>query len=130
MSGHSQQRGVLRTLIDNSFLLIAGAVAALVWANLAHQRGSTSYQDFINYDVREIPHDLRADQRRDARREHPTLNTPTLNRLLPPIRRTVQTNNLARVLERPPHHTAITTPTMIMSRITSGTTWDSSSTMC
>ncbi len=128
MSGHSQQRGVLRTLIDNSFLLIAGAVAALVWANLAHQRGSTSYQDFINYDVREIPHDLRAligDGRRTPDAERPTLNTQ-----LPPIRRTVKMNHMARVPERPPHHTAITTPTMIMSRITSGITWDSSSTMC
>lgn len=54
MSGHSQNRGVLRTLIDNSFLLIAGAVIALVWANVAHQRDSTSYQDFIHFDIRTL----------------------------------------------------------------------------
>ena len=54
MSGQPTNRGVFRTLIDNSFLLIAGAVAALLWANLAHQRGSTSYQDFVQFDVRTL----------------------------------------------------------------------------
>ena len=39
--------GVIRTLIDNSFLLIAGSVAALVWANLA----ADSYHHFVHFDV-------------------------------------------------------------------------------
>ena len=42
-----KQSGFVRTLIDNSFLLIAGSVAALVWANLA----ADSYHDFIHFDV-------------------------------------------------------------------------------
>ncbi len=54
MSGHPANRGILRTLIDNSILLIAGTVVALVWANIAHQRGSSSYQDFIHFDVRTL----------------------------------------------------------------------------
>ncbi len=51
MSEHTKPRGIARTLIDNSFLLIAGAVAALIWANVAHQTGSTSYSDFVGFDV-------------------------------------------------------------------------------
>lgn len=49
MSGHShnENRGILRTLIDNSFLLIAGAVVALVWANVDH----ASYHAVIHYDL-------------------------------------------------------------------------------
>ena len=35
MTGHEEKSGLVRTLIDNSFLLIAGAVTALLWANLA-----------------------------------------------------------------------------------------------
>ncbi len=54
MSRHSANRGILRTQIDNSYLLIVGAVVALVWANLAHQQGSTSYQDFVHFDVRTL----------------------------------------------------------------------------
>lgn len=51
MSGHEKQRGIIRKLIDNSFLLIVGAVAALVWANWADQTGSQSYHAFVHYDV-------------------------------------------------------------------------------
>ena len=50
MSAHAQNRGVLRTLIDNSFLLIAGAVLALAWANLDNE----SYLQFVNFDVRSL----------------------------------------------------------------------------
>lgn len=55
MSGHENSKGGLfRFLIDNSILLIAGALMALIWANLAHQNHSTSYQDFIHFDVRTL----------------------------------------------------------------------------
>ncbi|TWT79888.1 Na(+)/H(+) antiporter NhaA [Planctomycetes bacterium CA13] len=47
MSGATQNRGVLRTLIDNSFLLIAGAVGALVWANIDQH----SYEQLIHFDL-------------------------------------------------------------------------------
>jgi NhaA family Na+:H+ antiporter len=47
MSSHTANRGVVRTLIDNSFLLVAGAVCALVWANL----DAESYNQFVHYDV-------------------------------------------------------------------------------
>jgi NhaA family Na+:H+ antiporter len=47
MTAHAQNRGVVRTLIDNSFLLIAGAVIALIWANVDSQ----SYNDIIHFDV-------------------------------------------------------------------------------
>lgn len=50
MTGHVQNRGVVRTLIDNSFLLVAGAVAALIWANLGPS-ASQSYNEFIHFDV-------------------------------------------------------------------------------
>ncbi len=51
MTSHGQNRGIVRTLIDNSFLLVAGAVIALVWANVSHQTGDTSYNDFIHFDL-------------------------------------------------------------------------------
>ena len=55
MSGHETSKGgVIRFLIDNSLLLVIGAVAALIWANLADRSGSSSYQDFIHYDVRNL----------------------------------------------------------------------------
>ena len=55
MSGHNDQSGgIFRFIIDNSLLLVGGAVVALVWANLAHQRQSSSYQDFIHFDVRTL----------------------------------------------------------------------------
>lgn len=47
MSSHNANRGIVRTLIDNSFLLVAGAVAALVWANF----DTESYNHFVHYDV-------------------------------------------------------------------------------
>jgi len=50
MTAQTNNGGVLRTLIDNSALLIAGAVAALVWANL----DSESYNRLVHYDVATI----------------------------------------------------------------------------
>jgi len=56
MSSHDHQTkpGVVRTLVDNSFLLIAGAVAALIWANVAANQGSDSYHAFVEYDVTQL----------------------------------------------------------------------------
>ena len=51
---HHGNTGIVRTLIDNSFLLIAGAVAALIWANIAAKQGSDSYQAFVEYDVTQL----------------------------------------------------------------------------
>lgn len=61
MTGHEQKSGIVRTLIDNSFLLIAGAVAALIWANMASPSPTsssdpsappeTSYTRFVDFDV-------------------------------------------------------------------------------
>ncbi len=39
---HAKQGGLWSSIIENSLLLIAGALTALVWANLAHE----SYEDF------------------------------------------------------------------------------------
>ncbi len=53
MSGHEKKTsGVIRFLIDNSLLLVSGALIALVWANWANRTGSTSYQEFIHFDIR------------------------------------------------------------------------------
>ncbi|TWU07715.1 Na+/H+ antiporter NhaA [Stieleria varia] len=54
MSGQTKNNGMIRFLIDNSLLLVSGAVIALIWANVAHKNNSTSYQDFIHYDVRTL----------------------------------------------------------------------------
>jgi len=50
MTTHKKQGGVVRTLIDNSALLIAGTVIALVWANL----DVDSYNKLVNFDVASI----------------------------------------------------------------------------
>lgn len=50
MTSHETKSGVVRTLIDNSALLIAGAVIALVWANVH----TDSYNKFVHYDVAAI----------------------------------------------------------------------------
>lgn len=67
MTGHAQKRGVIRTLIDNSFLLVAGAVAALIWANTAVQdeTGKSSYTRFVEYDVASLWGDHSADHGAD-----------------------------------------------------------------
>ncbi|TWU23375.1 Na(+)/H(+) antiporter NhaA [Novipirellula galeiformis] len=52
MSGQQEKRGLVRKLIDNSFLLIAGAVSALIWANVH----TSSYQAFINFDLLSLFH--------------------------------------------------------------------------
>jgi NhaA family Na+:H+ antiporter len=55
MSGQETSKGgIIRFLVDNSLLLVIGAVAALIWANLADRNGSSSYQDFIHFDVRNL----------------------------------------------------------------------------
>lgn len=54
MSSPKQNGGIIRFLIENSLLLVGGAVVALIWANLAHQNGSSSYQDFVHYDIRTL----------------------------------------------------------------------------
>ncbi|MEM6777951.1 MAG: Na+/H+ antiporter NhaA [Planctomycetota bacterium] len=45
------RHGILRTLIDNSLLLIIGTLVALIWANVAASRGSDSYHHFVDFDV-------------------------------------------------------------------------------
>ena len=50
MTSQTKNGGVVRTLIDNSALLIAGAVIALVWANTHTE----SYNSFVHYDVASI----------------------------------------------------------------------------
>jgi len=47
MTSQKSSRGVVRTLIDNSALLITGAVAALVWANI----DPDSYHHMVHYDI-------------------------------------------------------------------------------
>ena len=60
MTGHTQKHGIIRTLIDNSFLLIAGTLFALLWANGALNLNSLpeglrltpeQYIDFIEFDL-------------------------------------------------------------------------------
>ncbi len=60
MSGHTQKNGIIRTLIDNSFLLIAGTLLALVWANGALNMSwlpenmrltPEQYKEFIEFDL-------------------------------------------------------------------------------
>ena len=60
MSGHTQKNGIIRTLIDNSFLLIAGTLLALVWANGALNMSwlpenmrltPEQYKEFIGFDL-------------------------------------------------------------------------------
>ncbi len=51
MSGHATKKGhpIRRFLFENSLFLIAGAVAALIWANT----DSESYERFIHFDIAE-----------------------------------------------------------------------------
>lgn len=51
MTSHNESRGLIRRLIDNSFLLVAGAVIALIWANVDHQTGNSGYHDFVHFDL-------------------------------------------------------------------------------
>ncbi|MEC8475572.1 MAG: hypothetical protein VXZ38_13030, partial [Planctomycetota bacterium] len=60
MTGHTQKHSIIRTLIDNSFLLIAGTLFALLWANGAFNLNSLpeglrltpeQYIDFIDFDL-------------------------------------------------------------------------------
>lgn len=61
MTAHTKRSGLIRTLIDNSFLLVVGAVVALIWANMAHSRGSSSYNDFVHFDFLAIFSDSAAE---------------------------------------------------------------------
>ncbi|WP_149498895.1 Na+/H+ antiporter NhaA [Roseiconus lacunae] len=54
MSGHTKPKGLFGFFVDNSLFLITGAVAALIWANWAAKNQSTSYHDFIHFDVRTL----------------------------------------------------------------------------
>ena len=75
MTGHEQKSGIVRTLIDNSFLLIAGAIAALIWANLASPIPSgsddsgappeTSYTRFVDFDLTSLWSDHEDDHASD-----------------------------------------------------------------
>lgn len=49
-----KQKSFIRTLVDNSGLLITGTVLALLWANWAHHEGSSSYMNFVNFDFLSI----------------------------------------------------------------------------
>lgn len=60
MTGHTPKRGMIRTLIDNSFLLIAGTIVALFWANGGLELSSLpenlrltpeTYNQFIEFDL-------------------------------------------------------------------------------
>jgi NhaA family Na+:H+ antiporter len=53
MTAHATKSGIVRTLIDNSFLLVAGAVIALLWANLAQPDadGRTSHSKIFEFDL-------------------------------------------------------------------------------
>ena len=61
MTAPAQKRGIVRTLIDNSVLLVLGAVIALIWANMG-QKGSDSYSNFIHFDVTSLWSDHSAEQ--------------------------------------------------------------------
>ena len=41
-------------LFENSIFLIAGALVALVWANVDHSMGTHTYQSFVNFEFSEI----------------------------------------------------------------------------
>jgi NhaA family Na+:H+ antiporter len=42
---------VARFILDNSLLLVSGALAALFWANIADSRDSQSYYNFVHFDL-------------------------------------------------------------------------------
>ncbi|MEM9366476.1 MAG: Na+/H+ antiporter NhaA [Planctomycetota bacterium] len=48
---HDKRPGIVRTVIDNSGLLIAGALIALIWANWAASVGSDSYHHVFDFDL-------------------------------------------------------------------------------
>jgi NhaA family Na+:H+ antiporter len=63
MTGHTQKTGLIRTLINNSFLLIAGTLFALLWANGAFNLGALpealrltpeNYVEFFEFDLTSI----------------------------------------------------------------------------
>jgi NhaA family Na+:H+ antiporter len=66
MTAQIHRRGIVRRLVDNSFLLIAGSVIALIWANVAFQSGSSSYNDFFHFDVTSLWSDHSAEHHADA----------------------------------------------------------------
>jgi NhaA family Na+:H+ antiporter len=66
MTAQIHRRGIVRRLVDNSFLLIAGAVIALIWANVAFQSGSSSYNDFFHFDITSLWSDHSTEHHADA----------------------------------------------------------------
>lgn len=80
MTGHTQKTGLIRNLINNSFLLIAGTLLALLWANGALNLQSLpeglrlspeKYIEFVEFDlVAGWSHD-------DQAADHPDHSTPT-----------------------------------------------------
>ena len=94
MASHIKKRGIFRTLIDNSFLLIAGTLLALCWANGALnwkvipeklRLSPQQYVDFIHFDVTTgfVPHESsdqpHGDDSEQAASSAPHLETPTEN---------------------------------------------------
>ena len=85
MTGHEQKSGIVRTLIDNSFLLIAGAIAALIWANLASPIPSgsedsgappeTSYTRFVDFDLTSLWNDHEDDHASDENQTASSVET-------------------------------------------------------
>lgn len=47
---------VARFILDNSLLLVSGALAALFWANIADSRDSQSYLNFVHFDLLSLFH--------------------------------------------------------------------------
>jgi NhaA family Na+:H+ antiporter len=72
MTAQINRRGIIRTLVDNSALLVIGAIVALVWANMAHQQGSSSYSDFVHFDITSLwsDHDVHAAAPAEAAHGH------------------------------------------------------------
>ncbi len=70
MSGDSDpNRGVVRMLIDNSILLIAGATIALIWANVDHKLGHTTYQEIVHFDLTSLWSEAGASEQHHAAAE-------------------------------------------------------------
>ena len=59
MANHHRKKGsnpAIQFLLENSLFLITGTLIALVWANVSHQNDSSSYRDFVDYDLTQLFH--------------------------------------------------------------------------
>jgi NhaA family Na+:H+ antiporter len=67
------KKGPIAFLVENSIFLVAGAVSALVWANLHHE----SYERFVNFDLRRVISDQPEGEHEEYRQheEHSTSET-------------------------------------------------------